>query len=62
MAAHEAVPTVAHGAELTVLREALPWAAGHEALPSLAGGQRRRDAVVAALVRLRNKKRKPTGR
>ena len=62
MAAHEAVLMGAHGAELTALREVLPLGAGHEALPSVAGGQRGRDAVAAALVRLCKTKRSPTSR
>jgi hypothetical protein len=62
MVAREAALTGAHGVDLIVLREALPLGRGHEALPWVADGQWGRDAVVAALVRLRKTKRKPTSR
>jgi len=61
--ARTAAHAEAHGVDLTLLREALALGRDHEALPwGAADGQWGRDAVVAALVRLRNTKRKPTGK
>ena len=52
-----------HEVDLTVAREALPFARVHEVPPLAAAGQRgRRDVVAAALAHERNTEQKPPNR
>ena len=59
---HEADPKAAHGVDLAVAREALPFVGVHAVPPLVGDGQPGHEVVAAALVQQRNPIQKPSRR